>query len=61
MDLVSEAVTEAVTAAVTEAVTEAVQKSKSDALSKCSCKVVTEREKFKAVSNLVWVCWKAVI
>ena len=33
----------------------------SDALSKCSCKVVIEREKFKAVSDTVWVCWKAVI
>ena len=30
-------------------------------MSKCSCKVVIEREKFKAVSNLVWVCWKAMI
>ena len=26
-----------------------------------SCKVVTEREKFKAVSNTVWVCLKAMI
>jgi len=24
-------------------------------------KVVTEREKLKAVSNSVWVCWKAMI
>jgi len=27
----------------------------------CSCKVVIEREKLKAVSDTVWVCWKAVI
>ena len=27
----------------------------------CSCKVVTEREKIKAVSNPVWACWKAMI
>ena len=27
----------------------------------CSCKVVTEREKLKAVSNTVWICLKAVI
>jgi len=26
-----------------------------------SCKVVIRREKFKAVSNLVWVCLKAMI
>ena len=25
----------------------------------CSCKVVIEKEKFKAVSNLVWVCLKS--
>ena len=27
----------------------------------CSCKVVNKREKIKAVSNLVWVCLKAMI
>jgi hypothetical protein len=25
------------------------------------CKVVIQREKFKAVSHPVWVCWKAMI
>jgi hypothetical protein len=41
-----------------------VQKSKNrrNALSKCSfVKFVNRREKFKAVSHLVWVCWKAMI
>ena len=27
----------------------------------CSCKVVNRENKFKAVSNTVWVCWKAMI
>ena len=27
----------------------------------CSCKVVNREKKLKAVSNLVWVCWKAMI
>ena len=27
----------------------------------CSCKVVIEENKFKAVSNTVWICLKAMI
>ena len=38
-----------------------VQKSKKVTQEQCSCKVVIEREKFKAVSDTVWVCWKAMI
>ena len=38
------------------------QKSKIDErIEQCSCKVAIEREKFKAVSNTVWVCWKTMI
>ena len=33
----------------------------SERIEQCSCKVVIKREKFKAVSNPVWVCWKAMI
>ena len=33
----------------------------SERRSKCSCKVVNREKKLKAVSDTVWVCWKAMI
>jgi hypothetical protein len=39
----------------------AVKKSKIATQEQCSCKVVNREKKFKAVSNPVWVGWKAMI